>query len=419
MAQNKPISRIKPELGVFEFVALMAFLTSLVALSIDAMLPALNQIGADLNSDSPQHTHLIVSLFFVGMALGQLYYGPYSDTKGRRAAILSGLIIYGIGTVICMLANSMEILLTGRVIQAFGVSGPRIATVALIRDQYAGEAMARVMSFIMMVFILVPMIAPAFGKAILWFASWREIFSSFLLIGLAVGIWFFSRQNETLPKSKRKPFSWSQLITSSRFVLTHKQVMPYTLSMGFTFGAFLSYLSASQTIFEDFYQVGDWFPLYFALLAMSIGIASFTNGTLVMRMGMFKLCTLALYGNVCASLALVVATFYFNGLPPLYLTVGLLFVNFFFIGILFGNLNSMAMLPVGHIAGLGAAIIGCLSSAFSVPIAVLINSFVGSDIKPISIGFLVFAVISLGCVLLGGKPSEKQVCITRKIRQQP
>ncbi|GAA0855031.1 multidrug effflux MFS transporter [Aliiglaciecola litoralis] len=419
MAQNIAKENIKPALGLVEFVALMAFLTSLVALSIDAMLPALNQIGTDLNSDSPQHTHMIVSLFFLGMAFGQLYYGPYSDTKGRRAAILSGLIIYAIGTVICMYAPSMEILLFGRVVQAFGVSGPRIATIALIRDQYAGEAMARVMSFIMMVFILVPMLAPAFGKGILLFASWREIFTSFLVIGSIAGIWFFSRQPETLPKSKRHPFSWGQLSRSSWFILTHKQVMLYTLSMGFIFGAFLSYLSASQTLFEDFYDVGDWFPLYFALLAFSIGFASFINGALVMRLGMRKLCLWALCGNTLISFLLVLASFHFNGLPPLYLTVSLLFVNFFFIGILFGNLNSMAMLPLGHIAGLGAAIIGCLSSGFSVPIALFINSFVISGIEPIAIGFLTFAVVSLFCVLFAGKAEQQPVCVTRTVERQP
>ncbi|WJG09362.1 multidrug effflux MFS transporter [Aliiglaciecola sp. LCG003] len=413
----------KPELGLVEFVALMAFLTSLVALSIDAMLPAMNQIGSDLASDSPQYTHMIVSIFFLGMALGQMYYGPYSDAKGRRAAILSGLLIFALGTVICMLAESMEVLLFGRVVQAFGVSGPRIASIALIRDRFSGEAMARVMSFIMMVFILVPMIAPAFGKVILILASWREIFTSFLVIGSAVGIWFFSRQQETLPKNKRVKFSWAALIKSSQYILTHKQVMSYTLAMGFIFGAFLSYLSASQTLFEEFYQVGDMFPLYFAILAFSIGFASFVNGHLVMTLGMRKLCLGALYGNIVMASLLVSITWYFDGLPPLLVTVSLLFCEFFFIGILFGNLNSMAMVPLGHIAGLGAAIIGSLSSAFSVPIAIFIGSYVTNDIVPIAIGFLLFGCLALISVLWAGKGDshldepEQVVCSTRKINQ--
>ncbi len=403
-------------LGIAEFVALMAFLTSLVALSIDAMLPALNQIGADLGSESPQQTHLIVSLFFLGMAFGQLYYGPYSDTKGRRAAILSGLLIFALGTLICMFASNMETLLVGRVVQAFGVSGPRIATIALIRDLYEGEAMARVMSFMMMVFILVPMIAPIFGQTILLFSSWQHIFTSFLIIGLAIGIWFFSRQSETLPKHKRKPFSWKQLAISSRFILTHREVMLYTVAMGAIFGAFLAYLSASQTLFEEFYQVGNLFPLYFALLAFSIGFASFVNGALVMRFGMRKLCSVALSGNVICSLVLNIAAWYFDGLPPLWMLVSLFFINFFFVGILFGNLNSMAMVPLGNMAGLGAAIIGSLSSAFSVPIAIIIGAFIEQSVTPIVMGFLGFGIIASLCVYYAGDSSDLRLFRRRKIR---
>lgn len=383
-------AKAKPALGLVEFVALMALMTSLVALSIDAMLPALGHIGGELGSQSAQQTHLIVSIFFIGMALGQLYYGPVSDAKGRRSAILSGLLVFAVGTVICMYAESMEVMLFGRVVQAFGVSGPRIASLAVIRDQYAGESMARVMSFIMMVFILVPMIAPAFGQAILTLFTWQHIFTSFLIIGLGVGIWFFARQPETLPAAQRKPFSWSQLWMSSKFILCHREVMGYTLAMGFVFGAFLAYLSASQTLFEGFYLVGDKFPYYFAFLAFSIGFSSFVNGTLVMRLGMRKLVNVALVGMVTCALAFFLTTLYFKGLPPLEIFVGILFVTFFFIGILFGNLNSLAMLPLGEMAGLGAAIIGSLSSLFSVPIAIFIGSFVENSVTPIATGFLVF-----------------------------
>jgi len=256
----------KPALGLFEFVALMALMTSLVALSIDAMLPALHQIGDDLGIVATQDTHLIVSLFFIGMGFGQLYYGPVSDDKGRRYAIISGLIIFAIGSLVCMFAETLTVMLIGRVIQAFGVSGPRIAALAVIRDQYEGEAMARVMSFIMMVFILVPMLAPSFGQSILLMFSWHHIFSAFLVIGLLTGIWFFVRQPETLPKDQRSPFSWRQLAISSKYILTHRMVMFYTIAMGLIFGGFLAYISASQTVFQQIYDTGELFPLYFALL---------------------------------------------------------------------------------------------------------------------------------------------------------
>ena len=394
----------KTDIGLFEFVALLALMTSLVALSIDAVLPALTQIGADLNITDPRQNHLIVSLFFVGMAFGQLYYGPLSDDKGRRYAILSGLIVFAIGSLVCMFAESLQVMLIGRVIQAFGVSGPRIAALAVIRDKYEGEAMARVMSFIMMVFILVPMLAPILGQTILFWFSWQHIFTSFLIFGLVIGLWFFIRQPETLPKEKRLPFSWSQLWNSSKFILTHKLVMFYTLAAGTIFGAFLAYISSSQTLFQHIYDTGELFPMYFALLAFSIGLASFINGNLVMRLGMRKLCTWAMSGWLVFSAVLTVLCLLSDGVPPFWQFVSTLFCAFFCIGILFGNINAMAMQPLGDVAGLGAAIIGSLSSIVSVPTAVFVGSFIDSSITPVALGFLGFGSLSFVLYWNANKP---------------
>jgi DHA1 family bicyclomycin/chloramphenicol resistance-like MFS transporter len=391
---SKANSKKKVDIGLFEFVTLMALMTSLVALSIDSVLPALTQIGMDLGVTDPRQNHLIVSLFFVGMALGQLYYGPLSDDKGRRYVIISGLIVFAIGSLICMNAGSLEVMLIGRVIQAFGVSGPRIATLAVIRDKYEGEAMARVMSFIMMVFILVPMLAPIFGQTILFWFSWQHIFSSFLIYGLFIGLWFFVRQPETLPKEKRLPFSWSQLWVSSKFILSNKLVMFYTLSSGTIFGGFLAYISSSQTLFQDIYNTGELFPMYFAMLAFSIGLASFINGNLVMRLGMRKLCTWAMIGWLVFSSVLTTLCLVYDGIPPLRQFVSVMFCAFFCIGILFGNINAMAMQPLGEMAGLGAAIIGSLSSIISVPAAIFVSSFIDSSITPVALGFLGFGSVS-------------------------
>jgi DHA1 family bicyclomycin/chloramphenicol resistance-like MFS transporter len=391
---NNTNSKKKDDIGLFEFVTLMALMTSLVALSIDSVLPALTQIGMDLGVTDPRKNHLIVSLFFVGMALGQLYYGPLSDDKGRRYVIVSGLIVFAIGSLICMNAGSLEVMLIGRVIQAFGVSGPRIATLAVIRDKYEGEAMARVMSFIMMVFILVPMLAPIFGQTILFWFSWQHIFSSFLIYGLFIGLWFFVRQPETLPKEKRLPFSWSQLWVSSKFILSNKLVMFYTLSSGTIFGGFLAYISSSQTLFQDIYNTGELFPMYFAMLAFSIGLASFINGNLVMRLGMRKLCTWAMIGWLVFSSVLTTLCLVYDGIPPLWQFVSVMFCAFFCIGILFGNVNAMAMQPLGEMAGLGAAIIGSLSSIISVPAAIFVSRFIDSSITPVALGFLGFGSVS-------------------------
>jgi len=358
----------KSPLGLIEFVALMATMTSLVALSIDAMLPALLQIGETLNVDEPHHTHLIVTVFFMGMAFGQMFFGPFADSRGRRLTILIGLFIFAIGTFVCMSATNF--------------------------DLYVGDAMARVMSFIMMVFILVPMIAPMVGQAVMAFFGWFHIFTLFLIVATLAGTWFFSRQGETLPRHKRRPFSFKQFYLSSKFILTHATVMGYTFAMAGIFGSFLAYLSASQTIFQVYYGVGDMFPYIFAVLAFSIGLASYFNGTMVMKFGMRRLCRFALKGVNGFAVVYLGLLLAYDGLPPLVLTVVTMFVGFFFVGILFGNLNALAMQPLGDMAGLGAAIIGSLSSLFSVPIALFVDSFLDGNLYPIGIGFFVFFVLA-------------------------
>ena len=402
--QNSANKTPKGDIGLVEFIALMALMTSLVALNLDAVLPALSQIGAALNVTDPRQSHLIVSLFIVGLAFGQLYYGPLSDSRGRRYAIISGLVVFAVGSLICMFAESIEVMLFGRIVQAFGVSGPRVATTAVVRDKYVGEAMARVMSFIMMVFIIVPMLAPILGQTVLIWFAWQHIFTLFLIYGLIVGVWYYFRQPETLPLEKRLPFSWSQLKQSSKVILTHKLVMFYTLSSGAIFGSFLAYLSASQTLFQVTYHTGNMFPFYFALLALSIGLASFTNGTLVMRLGMRRLCTWALCGWMLFSGILTILCLVNAGVPPFWQFVTVLFGAFYCIGLLFGNMNAMAMQPLGESAGLGAAIIGSLSNIISVPSAVFVGSFLGATVTPLAFGFVGLGAISVILFWNANKP---------------
>jgi DHA1 family bicyclomycin/chloramphenicol resistance-like MFS transporter len=396
----------KPTLPMVEFIALMAMLTSLVALCIDAILPALSVIGDELNSSGSQQNHFLVSIFFVGMAFGQLFFGPFADSKGRRASILLGLAIFSIGTIICMLATNMEMMLFGRFVQAFGVSGPRISAMAIIRDIYVGDQMAKVMSFIMMVFVLVPMLAPVIGQLIMQFAGWWYILVGFLVMGALTGIWFMLRQPETLTKDVRQPFSLSQTRESALYILTHRQVMAYILLTGCIFGGFLAYISASQTVFQEMYNMGEWFPYIFATLAFSIGVASFINSQLVEKFGMLRLCHIALHGHILTSFGLLIMTLYYSGLPPVGLFIGGLFVDFFFVGILFGNMNSLAMQPLGQVAGIGAALIGAISSAIAVPIALFIDSYLNGTITPIIIGFSFFGVVSLMLFQFAGKSAK-------------
>ena len=259
------------------------------------------------------------------------------------------------------------------------------------------------MSFIMMVFVLVPMLAPVIGQLIMQIAGWWYILVSFLVMGAFTGIWFMLRQPETLTKDVRQPFSFSQTRESAQYIVTHRQVMAYIVLTGCIFGAFLAYISASQTVFQEIYNMGEWFPYIFATLAFSIGVASFINAQLVERFGMLRLCHIALHGHIITSFVLLITTLHFNGLPPVGLLIAGLFVDFFFVGILFGNMNSLAMQPLGQVAGIGAALIGSISSAIAVPIALFIDSYLSATITPIIIGFSLFGVVSLMLFQFAGK----------------
>ena len=381
--------------GFIEFVILIALIISLVALSIDAMLPALPEIAADLGVQQINDSQYVISIFFAGMAFGQIFFGPLSDSIGRRPSIISGFAVFALGCVLSIVAVDFEQMLLGRFLQGLGASGPRIVSIALVRDQFKGREMARVMSFVMTVFILVPVFAPAIGQLILKLASWHWIFAMFLLLVLVVVSWFWLRQPETLARSNRIKFSFFKLALDIRAILRNRAALGYTLTMGFIFGAFLGYLSSSQQIFQVQYGLFDLFPLYFGILASAIGCASLVNARLVLHFGMRRLSRIALRAICLLSFPFLLCAAFFDGHPDLYLLMMYLLCVFFFFGILFGNLNALAMEPLGHIAGLGSAVVGSLSTLISVVFGITIANAYNSTILPLVAGFALLGLASL------------------------
>lgn len=378
-----------------EFVVLIALMTSIIALSIDAMLPALPAIGQDLGVKGANSKQLIVSLLFLGLALGQIVYGPLSDSVGRKPPIYAGFILFILGSLLSLFATNFQLMLVGRFLQGLGVAGPRAVSLALVRDRYEGAAMARVMSYVMTVFILVPMLAPAYGQAILLWANWRWIFASFIILAVLTMLWFFFRQAETLPKEKRKVFSFKGMLLATAEILRTRTSLAYILAAGLVSGAFLGYLNSAQQIFQEQYQLATLFPLYFAIVALALGGASFVNAQLVMRFGMKLMATRALYFMAGLSLTAFTLALLFTGHPPLALFMAYLLTTFFCVGILFGNLNALAMQPLGHIAGLGAAIVGSLSTLISVPLGMLIGLSYNGTIIPLLAGLAILASMAV------------------------
>ncbi len=358
MARHRlPIFSQRPAPRLGEFVTLTALIISLVALSIDAMLPALQQIGGDLGVRRANDSQLIIPALFLGLAAGQMFFGPLSDSVGRKPAIYAGLVLFIFGCLLSILATSFPVMLAGRVLQGIGAAGPRTVTIALVRDRYEGRAMARIMSIVMAVFIVVPALAPGIGQVILMIAHWRAIFGFLLAVAAIALVWFGLRQPETLAPERRVSFSPSRIVLAVRETCVNRVALGYTIASGLIFGAFIGYLNSAQQIFQQQYGLGALFPLYFAALALAIGGASVVNARLVMRHGMRPLSGWALTVLSGISLAFLVAAYAAAGAPPLWALMAYMAVAFFCIGILFGNFNALAMEPLGHIAGVGAAVV--------------------------------------------------------------
>ncbi len=378
-----------------EFVALAALLISLVALSIDAMLPALGRMAQDLEVKNPNDIQLVIAAIFLGLAIAQMAFGPLSDAIGRKPTIYIGLAIFCVGCVVSMLANDFRWMLVGRVLQGVGAAGPRIVTIALIRDQYKGEAMARIMSTVLAIFIIVPAVAPAVGQAILMVAHWRAIFGVLLAQGVLALVWFAWRQPETLDKAARMPLSPSRVGRAIVETCKNRTALGYTVAAGLVFGAFLGYINSAQQIFQVQYEVGSMFPLYFGGLAAAIGLASIFNARMVVKLGMFHLSLRALWSLSILSLLALGPAILLDGNPPLWALMTFLVPAFFCVGILFGNFNSLAMEPMGHIAGTAAAVIASLSTAISLAFAVLIGQSFDGTILPLVYGMAGLSTITL------------------------
>jgi DHA1 family bicyclomycin/chloramphenicol resistance-like MFS transporter len=387
--------KTKNALPFIEFVALMATMIALAALSTDAMLPALQNIGEDLGVARENSVQLIISTLFLGLAVGQIAYGPVSDSVGRKPAVYAGYTLFIVGCLFSIFATNFSVMLTGRLLQGLGIAGPRSITLALVRDEYEGRAMAQVMSFVMTVFILVPVIAPTFGQAILLFAGWRTVFGALLMLALLTVVWFALRQPETLAAAQRRPFSLHRLWRAIVEICTNRIALGYTLAAGLVMGAFMGYLNSAQQIFQGQYGLGTKFPLYFSVIALALGGASFTNGRLVMRYGMRLLTSWAVLAIVPLSTTFCLIAFILAGHPALLLLMVYLMAAFFCVGILFGNLNSLAMEPLGHIAGVGAAVVGSLSTLLAVPLGTLVGQGYNGTVLPLVGGFAILSLLAL------------------------
>ena len=377
-----------------EFIALMAMLMSLVALSIDAILPAFHKIGASFQITDENQLQLIIGSLFLGLTVGQLLYGPLSDSIGRKPAIYLGLVLFAIGSLVSAFSSDYDMMLYGRFLQGFGVAGPRTVSIALVRDQYEGREMARIMSFVITVFILMPALAPGIGQIVLMTSQWQTIFFGFAGLSMMALVWLAVRQPETHHKEKRIPFEIGRILKGAAQVLRNRKSAGYMVVGGLVFACLISFLNMAKLIYLDIYQIDEMFPLYFAVLALSIGAASIVNGQLVMKYGMRHLMHLSLIALIAVSTVFFAYLLMTDGNPPIVLFMVAMVVIFFFMGILFGNCNALAMEPMGHIAGIASSIIGAGTTFVSMSFGALIGQMYHQTLTPMISGFCLFAGLS-------------------------
>ena len=280
-----------------------------------------------------------------------------------------------------------------------GAAGPRIVTLALVRDRFGGREMAQLMSLVMTVFILIPVFAPIVGQGIMMVTHWRGIFVMFLVLAAIAFVWFWARQPETLPPEKRSKLSAARIARAFRETLTNRTALGYTMTAGLIFGAFIGYLVSAQQIFQVTFGVGEAFPLYFAISAGTMGFSSITNARLVMRFGMRPLTGVALAAVSILSITFLVIVVLTDDHPALWATMVYIVVTFFFVGFVFGNFNALAMEPLGHIAGSASSVIGSVTLLISLSLGTLIGQLYDGTVFPLVAGFAVLATISFAVMM--------------------
>lgn len=377
-----------------EFIALMAMLFSTIAFSIDAMLPALPEIAQELTADAPNRAQLIVTSFVLGMGVGTLVTGPLSDAVGRKPVILGGAALYCTGAALAWAAQSLDLLLAARVIQGLGAAGPRVVALAIIRDLYAGRGMARLMSFMMVIFTLVPALAPALGAGIIALTGWRGIFAAFLIFSVIGATWLALRQAETLPPERRRPFRPRALAEGVREILGTRVVALSIAALALCFGILFATLSSVQQIFDVAFDRGEGFHLWFGAIAIVAGTSSLINAGIVERLGMRVIVT-GMLGAQIAATALVNLLFWSGAVSgDVAFAVYVLWTTgiFFQAGLTLGNLNALAMEPMGHLAGLTASVAGAIGTILAVALAVPIGLMFDGTPRPLMLGTLALAV---------------------------
>lgn len=390
--------------GTGELVVMVAFLMALNALAIDVMLPALGEIAVAMNvvaqdaARSSNKQQLVIYAYVAGFGVPQLIFGPISDRFGRKPVLSFCLIAYSIVGAICMFAGSFTMLLAARFFQGVAASGVRVVAVSIVRDMFAGRGMARIMSLVMTIFMVVPILAPSIGQLVLFTGHWEWTFGVLVVAGIACFFWIQARLPESLPEERRRPLDWASSFAAYAEVFRNRSARGYMLAGGMIFGSLFAFIGSAEQIFTEVFGQERTFVLWFAGIAVTMSCANLTNSRLVERFGMRRMSHFALFGFIgFATLLLIVMRVFGEQLYLFFPLFALVFACFGFIG---SNFNALAMEPLGHVAGSASAAFGFATTTLASLIGYTIGSQYDGSVIPVVTGFVVLGLSTLSIVAI-------------------
>jgi MFS transporter, DHA1 family, multidrug resistance protein len=390
------------EAGRREFIAIVTSMMAMGALGIDLMLPTFPDMRAEFGMAADSSDVVwVITAFFLGMAVGPWLYGPISDRFGRRRPLFAGIVLYIAAAVVAAIAPSFGWIVASRFVWGLGAAAPRSLSLAMIRDRFDGNVMARLMSMIMAVFLLVPIVAPSFGSALNAIAPWRIVFWVPAIAASALLVWAIRRLPETLTPERQRPFTRAALIDAGKAVVTNRQTVCFTLAITFLFGLMTGYLASSELILDDVYGYGAWFPLFFGCVAVLLAASALNNARLVGRLGITRLIRRTSFVLLAATTLFLTVALVSDGEPPFWLfaiTIALLMPV---AQGMIPNCNTAAMMPVPHVAGTAAAIIGTVTTAGGSLLGSAVSSAFDGTIRPFAIGVSIYIAIAMALILFG------------------
>ena len=387
-------------MGRREFVGIVAACQAMAASSIDMMLPAFKKIRADfdLPPDSPR-VAWIVTAFFLGIAVGQLIYGPLSDRFGRKPMLYLGLTIMMASAAAAAVAPSLQAIFVCRVLWGFGAAAPRSLAIAMVRDRFGAEQMARTMGFVMATFMVVPVFAPSLGALLIRLGPWRIVFWVPFVFAAGLMLWL-RRLPETLPPERRRGVRPSDMLDALRIVVRTRATVAYGLAACCLFGTMAIFIGNLEVIINDVYNYDDEFPLIFGGLGIVLAIGSLVSARVVMDVGLQRLVRWAATLFVVVNTGFLIVTLATDGRPAFWVLCGFIACMLLGISVLNANTNTAAMAPVPHVAGMAAAMLGATATAVGALLAAIVNAAFDNSVRPFAIGVFSFAVVAAFCVLV-------------------